>query len=56
VRSGLRPPSSSHRAKSKSVSWVADRKLQAKNISEDRKVVKTQVGGQKSHPRKLVLL
>ena len=57
VRSGLRPPSSSsHRAKSKSVSWVADRKLQAKNISEDRKVVKTQVGGQKSHPGKLVLL
>ena len=44
VRSGLRPPSaSSHRLKTKTVSWVSDRKLKAKNISEDRKIVKTQV-------------
>ena len=35
--------SSHHRPKTKTVSWVSDRKLKAKNISEDRKVVKTQV-------------
>ena len=32
-----------HRPKTKTVSWVSDRKLKAKNISDDRKVVKTQV-------------
>ena len=35
--------SSHHRPKTKTVSWVSDRKLKAKNISDDRKVVKTQV-------------
>ena len=45
-RASLASSSSSsvpHRPKTKTVSWVSDRKLKAKNISDDRKVVKTQV-------------
>ena len=45
-RASLASSSSSslhNRPKTKTVSWVSDRKLKAKNISDDRKVVKTQV-------------
>ena len=42
ARTGIRLTSRS-KLKGKTVSWVADRKLNAKYISEDRKVVKNQV-------------
>ena len=41
--SQLARPHSRARMKQKKVSWVADRKTKAKDISDDRKVVKTQV-------------
>ena len=41
-KSGIRLPAK-NKLKAKTVSWVADRKVKAKNISEDRKIVKSQV-------------
>ena len=41
-KSGIRLPAK-NKLKTKTVSWVADRKVKAKNISEDRKIVKSQV-------------
>jgi hypothetical protein len=41
-KSGIRLPTK-NKLKAKTVSWVADRKVKAKNISEDRKIVKSQV-------------
>ena len=41
-KTGIRLPAK-NKLKAKTVSWVSDRKVKAKNISEDRKIVKSQV-------------